>query len=304
MEEGIYNRKRIIAVVGGFIVVVAMIVAIALVNIVPKIGKIEVYVGYAPFVANVTLNGNRVKNNANNYLEKGNYKVEVTLDGFKSLEEEVTIDDENKKIFGSIVAETKEAIRIASEHINDYETIQSLFGEEAIKKGEKNRKEWPMVTKLPVTNSLYKLGYVIENNEITLTVSAYAVYVDMAVKKLKEVASEVGDDLANYRIEFKNYDDNLADSFVMNDGATAEEYIGKGFAGVSSFRFVEGVRDDEYYYAKISTGSDESYTLVHSKLILRNIEGGWKLVSKVSPILTIYSAEGVPVRIIDAANNL
>ena len=54
-------RKKIKLVVCGVVVFVLMTIIVALINILPKIGKVEVYIGYAPFVAEVKLNDEDTK---------------------------------------------------------------------------------------------------------------------------------------------------------------------------------------------------------------------------------------------------
>ena len=183
MQTEGYEKKKLWVLIGGFALLVVAIVIITFINVVPKLGKVEVYVGYAPFIAKVTLNDKQVSNNANNYLAPGEYSLKVFLEGFETLEKSVTVSEENKSLFGSIVANTEEGIRIANAHLDDYAAVQSLFGAEISAKGEKNRKEWPVIQKLPITNSLYKIGYVIEDGKIRLSLASYASNVNVAVRE-------------------------------------------------------------------------------------------------------------------------
>ncbi len=306
MQEEKLNKKRIYLGFGFLIVFVLAVIVVSLVNIVPKIGKVEVYVGYAPFLAEVLLNDKQVKNNSKNYLENGEYKVKVSLDGFNTLEETVIVGENTSAIFGSLVAVSQDAIKVANEHINDYEIVQSLFGEKLSKEGEAEEKEWPIIKKLPITNSLYKLGYIIEDEEITLSVSAYAAYVNLAVSELWKAAGEVDDDLVEYKIDFKKYNSDLAGVFLKGDGGVSDpiDFINNGFAGVSSYNYIDGRELNEYYYAKISTGSEESYNLVYSRLILKKMNNAWQLVSKIEPILTLYNTTEVPIEVVHLANKL
>lgn len=304
MQTEGYEKKKLWVLIGGFALLVAVIVIVALMNVVPKLGKVEVYVGYAPFIATVTLDGKQVSNNANNYLAPGEYKLKVSLEGFETLEKSVTVSEESKTLFGSIVANTEEGIRIANEHLDDYAAVQSLFGAEISAKGEKNRKEWPVIQKLPITNSLYKIGYVIEDGKIRLSLASYASNVNVAVRELKKAALAAKDDLAGYEIEFKNFKNDYEAEFRSNEMIDAEASLMEGFGGIADFKLVEGVQDGEYYYAKVTTGTDETYTLVERKVILKKADGGWKLQSEVSPILTIYNTVDVPVEIVRLANSL
>lgn len=298
------DRKRIIVVIVGTMLLLVTIIAVSLINIIPKLGKVEVYVGYAPFIAEVTLNGEVVKNNEKNYLKKGDYELKVSLEGFKTLEKKVTIDDETKTIFGSIVANTEDGKKIANDKLKDYAVVQSLAGEALSKEGEKNLERWPIIRKLPLSNSLYKIGYVVEDDEIELTVSAYSAYVDTAVEKLLEIAYSANDGLEKYNIAFKDYNPDLAGKFVKNEESAPIEYIKRGFADVGEFNYIVGEQNDEYFYAKISTGLKEHYNLVHSRLVLKKNGNSWNLVSVISPILTVYNTEDVPEEIIRAANKL
>ena len=298
------DKRIVIVTVVGFVLLFAVSIIVTLITLLPRVGKVEVYVRYAPFIAEVTLNDEVVGNNKKTFLEKGEYNVKVSLDGFKTLEQVVTVDDTTKVLYGSITATSEEGKKIANEHINDYSVIQSLIGEKLNKEGEENAKKWPMINKLPVKNSLYSLGYIVENGDITLTVSAYAAYVDTAVAKLTEVAKSIDERLERYNIVFKDYDPQLASKFVNNNNGDPVDYIKYGFRSVNELKYVSGEQSGEYYCAKVSTGMKEHYNLVHNRLILKKNEAGWILVSAVSPILTVYNAQDVPEDVISMANSL
>ena len=304
MQGEMYDKKKLLMIVGGFVVLVAIVLAVTLISILPRLGKVETYVGYAPFIAEVSLDGEMVKNNAKSYLEPGEYDLRVVLDGFETLEKKVTVSDENNSLFGSIVANTDEGIKLANAHLDDYAAVQSLFGMEISARGERNRKEWPIIQKLPITNSLYKIGYIIEDGEIKLSLAAYAANANVAVKKLKEAATATMDNLAEYNIEFKNFRNDYKGSFEENTMTSPEASLIYGFAGVTDLAVVNGVQNGDYYYAKVTTGSAETYTLVERKVVLKKVGEKWEIVSEVSPILTEYNSDNVPLEILKLANDL
>ncbi len=302
--DNTFDKKKIRTIIAVVVLGVVIIVAIALINIIPKIGKIKVHVAYAPFIAEVKLNDNEINNNSDVYLEPGEYMVHVSLEGFEPLEQTVVIDEENDIIYGNITAQTEEANKIANEHINDYYAVEAYASQIISKEGEKARKEWPIITVLPITNSLYKIGYITnDDNELVVTVDTVSAYMDTAVQKLKDAANGV-DDLAKYRVEVSGYYDSLAGNFVENDASSPDEYIKSGFGGVLGFEFVSGLESEDYYIAKVKAGTEETYSVVTYIMIIRKEDGKWKFVSKPGQIMTLYNTIDVPIEVLDAANNM
>ena len=299
-----FNRRRIGSLVGLTIGFIVIIIIVALINIITKIGKIEVYIGYAPFVSEVTLNGEKIKNNAKHYLEQGEYVIHVECDGFESIDESVIVDDEIIGIFGSMIAKTDEAKILANKHMNDFLKIESYYGEEIQKAGEKSRKEWPIITRLPIKNSLYKIGYIIENNNITLTIETTESYMDAAVKNFLEHVGDV-DNIAKYKIEYKEFVNRLDKYFVENSATTPEEYITNAFSGANNFQFVMGEEKEEYYIAVVTIGTEQTYSLVHYRMILKREGNKFKLASEPAPLLTKYIVDDdMPLDVINSANRL
>lgn len=302
MEE--FDKKKIRAVIASVVAAIVIIVVIALVNIIPKLGKVEVYVGYAPFVSSVKLNGEEVKNNSKTFLEEGEYTVDVSYDGFESFNGKVTVDKNTTAIYGNIVAQTEAAEKIAKEHLDDYLMIEGYFAEESAKEGEEEVKKWPIISVLPITNALYKIGYVIsEDSEITLTIETINTYIDTAVSKLKNAANGV-DDLAKYKIEISGFENALEGNFVANNATSPDEYIKNGFGNVLGFELTNGVTEGEYYIAKIKTGTVQRSSVATYFVIIKNENGAWKIVSKPSQIMTTYNTTNVPITILDKANSL
>ncbi|MBR3332253.1 PEGA domain-containing protein [Candidatus Saccharibacteria bacterium] len=299
-----YDKKKIIMIMAGIVSAIVVIIVIALVNIIPKIGKVEVYVGYAPFVADVKMDGETVKNNSKIYLEEGDYSVEVSYEGFEPYSGVVTVTKDTSAIYGNIVAQTEEAEKIASEHIDDYLIIEGYFAQELSAEGEDIVKKFPIVSILPITNSLYKVGYeVSSDNSIVLTIDTINTYVDVAVEKLKNAASNV-DDLAKYDIKISGFDNVLAGSFVENNAASSEDYIKNGFGNVLGFEFMNGTADGDYYIAKVKTGDIQMASVATYLMIIKKEDGKWKFVSTPSQIMTLYNTIDVPIEVLDVANNL
>ncbi len=302
--NGGFDKKKIGVIIGAIVVGIIAIVVIALMNIIPKIGKIEVHVAYAPFIASVKINDKEVKNNSNIYLEPGEYAVYVSLDGFSSINESVVVDDENNILYGSIVAQTEDANRIADGHIDDYYAVEGYASQAISKESEKMRAEWPIIKVLPIKNSLYKVGYIINNNnDVVVTIDTVNTYIDVAVGKLKDAADGV-DNLANYDIQISGFDNVLNGNFVENDANAPDEYIKNGFLNVQGFEFVDGNYEDNYYIAKVKTGDIRRASVATYVMIIKSDGGKWKFVSTPSQIMTRYNTTNVPIEVLDAANNL
>lgn len=298
------DKKKLWSAISAAVIVVVIIVVISLINILPKIGKVEVYVGYAPFVSEVKLNGEVIENNKKHFLEKGNYNVSVQLEGFEAIEKDVVVDEETTAIFGSMTAITDKGEKIANEHLDDYMAIEGYASIEIQKEGEKMEKKWPIITKLPVVTSLYKVGYIVEGEKITLTVESPNVYMDTAVSKLRAAADAAKDSLINYVIKYEEYDNELINKFAPNSETDAETALKTGFSSVNSFNYTNGAVMGDYYIAKVTAGSNATYSLMTYRVVIKKQDGKWILVSTPEPIVTKNNSTEVPEDVIRAANTL
>ncbi len=298
------DKKRIRLIIAAAVVAVIAVVVISLINIIPKIGKVEVYIGYAPFVAEVKLNDKIVDNNSKTYLEPGDYTVDVYLDGFSSIHEEVVVGKDTDALYGSLTALTDEANEIAKKHLEDYYIVEGYFAGELEKEGQNELEKWPLLSVLPIKNSLYKIGYIEDGDGgMLLTVNSINTYADTAVSKFKEAAKDV-DDIAKYKIEFSGFDNPLNNGFVENSQSELADYLKTGYANVEGFEILDSKVSGLYTIVKVKTGIESHYSVVTYLMILGKDNNSWKNYSTPNPILTVYNTPGLPIEVLNEANNL
>ena len=73
-EDQVKKRNTLIVIIIGSILFLA-IITFAIIQLIGRIGKVSVNVSYAPFIAEVTANNVKLKNNTTNYLAPGEYQV-------------------------------------------------------------------------------------------------------------------------------------------------------------------------------------------------------------------------------------
>lgn len=298
------NENKIMRfVVRGFIALSVVAIIIFIVRTIDRIGKNEIYVGYAPFVAEVTLNGKKVQNNATNYLADGEYELVVSYNGFKTKTEKISINASTKEIIGSISPNSEEGERIYKEHAKDYSVIESHYAEQLIDEANANQQKWPIMGVLPESTPQYKIGYITENENITITIQSASSYMDYAVKNLKNKIVDI-DNIEKYRIRFSGFENELEDNFQDNDSIDIEEYVYDGYEEVDDVNITGTIMDGDYAIVKLTTGTEETYTLMTYRMIIKKGDKGWERVSGSWPILTVYNTDDVPEEIIREANKL
>ncbi len=309
MEE-IKRQKNIRALAILCIVVFAGLVLYALVSWILTVGKIKVRVVYAPFAATVRLDDVTLKNNSDNYITPGVYRLTVEFQNFETLTKEIEVKNDTKYLFASLDATNSDGEAYAKEHADEFLAVEGIAGqldsEAGLIEREKILEKAPVVAFLPVKNSLFTISYEMVDDEVRIIISTVSdTYVNEATKKFKSLLNE-GDVAAEYNIVFSGFNDLFASAtFADNNFTSPEDFLRVGFSGVPTFDFVDGTTcGDRYYCAKISTGRSDSYSLVNYYTILENRSGKWYLVAKPAPILTVFNTDDLSADVIDYANSL
>ncbi len=304
MEEN-PTKKQIIAIASILGTILAVALIILTIQTLSRAGKVKITVKYAPFSAEVTLNGKKLKNNAQNYITPGEYQLTVTNPDFATQTDTVTIDDGTEYLFGLLSATTTRGEEITRERAKEFYEAQGIAGMLSNQYGEQQRTDYPILKQLPFTNSLYKLGYTYnsEQNTPTITINTYSVTsIDSAISKLKSLATSTEDQITKYDITINEFNNLLENQIQPNESSNPLEYLKSGLKD-TDYQVQTGKQENGYYYTNIVTGSEERYTVVTYKAILIQDGNFWRLTSTPYPILTEINTPNVPSSILEAANN-
>ena len=283
-------------------VVYGIIITFAIIQLIGRIGKVSVNVSYAPFIAEVTANNVKLKNNTTNYLAPGEYQVTVSSPNFETLQETVTIKEDTTDIYGMLGPNTEEGQRIYDKYQDDFLEVQALYGKASIAEGEAQRKEWPILSFLPQNNILYSLGYILENNSLTITVRSSNTYLDSALDELFSLA-QAPQTIATYDVKLTDFPNRLT-NFVKNTNTNPIEYLRTGYKHIPELSIQTGQQNGEYYYTTILVGSEEDYMQVTYRAILKKIENSWELTSTPYPVVTTTNHPDIPLEILNLTNSL
>lgn len=300
-EDQVKKRNTLIVIIIGSILFLA-IITFAIIQLIGRIGKVSVNVSYAPFIAEVTANNVKLKNNTTNYLAPGEYQVTVSSPNFETLQETVTIKEDTTDIYGMLGPNTEEGQRIYDKHQDDFLEVQALYGKASIAEGEAQRKEWPILSFLPQNNILYSLGYILENNSLTITVRSSNTYLDSALDELFSLA-HAPQTIATYDVRLTDFSNQLT-SFVKNANTNPIEYLRTGYKHIPELSIQTGQQNGEYYYTTILVGSEEDYMQVTYRAILKKIENSWELTGTPYPVVTTTNHPDIPLEILNLTNSL
>ncbi len=270
--------------------------------------KISVKIQFAPYEAIVKIDDEVVKNNEKNNIEIGEHIVTVKFENFEDYEQKIDVDENTEYIGGMLTAINEEGRAYIMSHRTEFDAVViSVEGDNDLKRQniyEKLVEKVPVVRKLPFSNALFSINYLLDEEKPTLTILATNTYMDVAVAKLKSLISEE-ENLAKYNIEFSSFDNPLEKGFVKNAADNPKIFLENGYKDVKDFTVEEVKEEGDYYYAVVTTGLERTYSLVHYKVIMKKDgEGRLTLIDNPEPILTIYNTTEVPEEILSEANKL
>ena len=299
------KRKKNLYIAGGIIFLVACVIIVIYyiaLNI-SRAGKIATSVQYAPYTANVALDGQPLKNHAINYITPGTYEVVVSINDFNTLTTNVTIDENSTIIYGMLVPNTERGEQIMKERQKDFLEVQSIYSAASVEEGNKERESWPILKYLPMNTILYSIGYILDDNHLTVTINTTEPYLDATIQKLKSV-DQSSKTLAEYDIQISGFTNPFAKTFIKNTNTDPKTYLKEGLGSTLQYNIGAEYRKDNYFYTTITTGSASDYTLVTYRAVLRQSGNSWEIMGTPYPILTTTNTPNVPLDILNAANNL
>ena len=293
------NVKKIIIILS---IIWGIIAIIGIGFIIFTHDKVLVDVEYAPFSATVKLNGTTVMNHHGNYLEPGEYTLEVEFENFQKIEKTISIDDQTKTIYGSLIPINADGEQYVRDHINDFLYIEGIASGQSLENGLKQSEEYPIVDKLPIKDPYYTLGYnFTEDGILNLTVESSISYRQIASQKVIELMGDDG--FGRYDVSYYNLDNPYFGTFKANQETDPIKYLQTGYAVTGlDFTVQRCTREGDYYYAFLRY-QFRTYTSVIYRVVLI-WEDGWRLASTPYPLLTTTNTPDVPLEIINKVNKL
>lgn len=191
------RTKRIVLLV---VVMLFVLIAVFVISAKSKTGKVRLEFILAPSKAFVTLNGKKVAKTS--YQKPGNYKVNVSREGYKTYNTEVTLDKNNPETVVAIglVPQTLEAQREADQYESDYKKVQAQSSKKVNEAGQAMQDKYPIMASLPYRSSIYNIEYgKTDKQEFVIQVFAKTpVTRQVALAKIRDW----GYDPTNYTIQF------------------------------------------------------------------------------------------------------
>ena len=281
----------------------AAIVIYAAIVLISRIGKVKVNIVYAPYASTVKLNGNTVRNNADNYIAPGKYTLTADFNNFQSIEEEVEINESTKSLFGALTAINDEGKQYGIAHEHEFTAVSGLIGQKVSDYGQSLHDKYPLMATIAYKDPHYDISYEItDNEEFKIIIKSNLSYRDLAINKLMTRIS--ADDLVKYDVEIKEIESPFASAtFTENAETDPQKYLQTGYgAAMDGFYFGQSRKKDGYYYGFIRR--DVGYVGDVYRYILKSADDGWKLCGTPYPVLTAKNTAliSVPGDILYGAN--
>lgn len=199
------NKKIILIISILLISIIGFFIGYSILQNNYRSGKVEIIINTVPKDAKITV-GDQIFGNGVNYIESGEYQIKIEKNGFNTAELTKYIYKNNDEINISLIAESDQAKQWAEKNKKLYSELANLIEEQAAKDGTYFKTINPIVTKLPITNYLYSIGYKLNESDkkgedIIITINTNEQYRQSAILKLKSL----GYNLADYKYDFINF---------------------------------------------------------------------------------------------------
>lgn len=185
---------------------VVLVVLYAAGTQISRIGMVKTTVKFAPYTAEVRLNGKKVKNGSDkNYLAPGEYRVEVTLNGFDTVKQTLTLEGSEKYIIGQLLPNNDSGRTLSERYAHQYTEVERIVGEESAMAGDAWRKNHPILDELPINTLLYSIGYTydIDGNIVITVKTKSSIRRSAAVARILEITKDKPE---KYRVVFDGYE--------------------------------------------------------------------------------------------------
>lgn len=141
------------------------------------------------------------------------------------------------------------------------------------------------------------------DGSLTLSMNSPQVSIDQAAGILTNLAT-IADQgsIAEYNIQFTYQDFIDPFQFKKNNNSNPSTFLTNGY-NIENLQIGNGITENDYYYTTLTIGTADNRNLATFRVILKKDGTSWKLVSQPYPILTTTNTPGVPLDILNSANN-
>lgn len=288
-------------IIVGFVCILIILVVFiySVVVLVIRHGKVAVSVTVAPYTANLTLNGMRIRNNHTIYLEKGHYHLVAEAEHFDSRESDIVISDNQHYIAAMLEPIDETGEKFKETHQRQFSNAEGALGLALNAEGKDLQEKYPLIKYLPINNRFYSISYQSSESGVPdVNIKTDLSYLDVAIAKLKTLK---GVSIPDYNINF-----NIPNPFSVSTETSQDiESLAKKAVSANGYSFNSGqYLADEYYLATYTRKDPESLLQNGKYLALFKKSGeGWQIVAKPQPILTRYNTPDVDIEILNSANS-
>ena len=303
IKNNLTKGQKLTFLLLGLFVIIAIFYSV--VTLISRAGKIRTDIYFAPYSAEVTLNGTKIKNKSTSYITPGDYELEVKFDHFESIKKQVTIDNDHNKLLGTLSASDDEGKTYLEKHKMEFTEVEGRVGVYLNEEGLRTKEKYPILNHLPFNSSLYSISYDYEEegSRPVINIKSKDIYLDAAINKLKTYGKD--DDLTAYKIFFSG-NDNPYLAPVASTASDPQVFINESYPSGENSKLVgEGQEIGEYYVTTIQEYNfDQDLLLAHYRIVLKKQGNTWQIVEYPQPYLTTHNMPGVPKEVIVAGNQL
>ena len=203
--NNILNKIKPIHILIIFIIICLSMISYFIYQKIDQSGKIQITINLVPKDSKVIV-GNQEYKNGLNYIKSGEYKITVKKDGFITKTLTQNLLTETDEINVSLVAQSDEAKKWASNNKSVYSEFESLVDKNTQQKGVNFLANNPITKYLPFKNYLYSIGSKLDSsdktgNSIIITINSSEQYRQSAISQIERW----GFNIADFNIEFNDF---------------------------------------------------------------------------------------------------
>ncbi|MBH1980029.1 PEGA domain-containing protein [Candidatus Saccharibacteria bacterium] len=210
IQDWILRHRRIVIVFT--ILVVILISAYSAWTFISRQGKVPVEIATFPHNAKISVEGAGDLARGVHYLPPGNYKYQVSADGYKSVEDTLTVTDKNpSNIYRVLVKDQVGKKTFTREETVQIQEIEGKSGEASREFTENFENNYPIVKLLPIKDPYYSIGYLSDGKGGGFYLTVYTESPRYRSNALKRIQG-LGVNLYDYKIVFQDYKNPLTEA--------------------------------------------------------------------------------------------
>lgn len=294
-------NKRQKLVTAAILLFFIVIIFYSISTILYRNGKVKTTFIFAPYSATITLNNTRISNNTTSWIEPGNYHLKVSSnEHLEAVEKDIIISEESHEFYDTLSPLDDEGREFTKQHREEYANVEGIIGNYLNRQGQKQKQKFPILSYLPINNSLYSISYEYDDNNMPIiNIKSDPKYLDVAVARLKN---------------FKNIDlTELNINFLLNNPFTDKKtssstnpktFIKECLNVKDPYKISDGQDYNDYYYTTIYTDdywNDQKYA--YYRVLLKKQGETWELISSPQPLLTSKNTPNIEKDLLNLVNS-